>query len=176
MAQRVGAQRAERLGEAFALCGIALLALLVSGNGSVGEEKEGGEHASRRRIRSLITLITRPIVVSIPPSPLSGRAKSIVWPLRRRPRERSWLLMYKDAVLRLSDSIVQLLASGSYGRRMRDCFHVVEDCGKKVLKRVRVRVTFARLTMCRCWAKLVVEDVNKASRDLQLWSRAIPAH
>lgn len=65
-----------------------------------------GGRTSRRKIRSFMTLITRPIVASIPPSPLSGRANSIVWPFRRRPRERSWLLMYSDAVRRLSDSIV----------------------------------------------------------------------
>lgn len=60
---------------------------------------------SLRRIKSFTTLITLPIVASRPPSSLSGRAKSIVWPLRRRPRDNSWLLIYSDAVRRLSGSI-----------------------------------------------------------------------
>jgi hypothetical protein len=46
------------------------------------------------------------MVPSTPPSPWAGRENSIVWPLRRRPRERSWLFMYREAVRRLSDSIV----------------------------------------------------------------------
>lgn len=60
---------------------------------------------SRRRIKSLIMLITFPIVPSAPPSPLSGCANSMFWPLRSNPLERSWLFMYRDAVFRLSDSI-----------------------------------------------------------------------
>ena len=46
-----------------------------------------------------------PIVASKPPSPLSGRAKSMVCPFRSSPRDKSWLLMYSDAVRRLSASI-----------------------------------------------------------------------
>jgi len=65
-----------------------------------------GNHTSLLKIKSLTTLITLPIVPSTPPSPFSGRANSIVWPLRKRPRDRSWLLMYKDAVFKLSDSMV----------------------------------------------------------------------
>jgi len=59
-------------------------------------------------------LMTFPMVASIPPSPLSGHAKSIVWPFRSRPRERSWLLIYSEAVRRLSDSILSIKLLGSW--------------------------------------------------------------
>ena len=44
-----------------------------------------------------------PIVPSMPPSPFAGFAKLIVVPLRSRPRESKRLLMYRDAVERLSE-------------------------------------------------------------------------
>lgn len=69
---------------------------------------------SRRNIKSFTMLMTFPIVASIPPSPFSGHAKSIVWPFRSRPRERSWLLIYSDAVRRLSDSMLSVNLSGSW--------------------------------------------------------------
>ncbi len=49
-----------------------------------------------------MTLITLPIV-ACSPSPDSGSAKSILWPSRSRPRDNNWLLMYNEAVRRLSD-------------------------------------------------------------------------
>lgn len=70
-------------------------------------DKKGEElHTSRLRIKSFTTLMILPIVDSNPPSSLSGRAKSIACPLRSRPRERRRLLIYADAVRKLSDSIV----------------------------------------------------------------------
>lgn len=72
---------------------------------------ERGKHTSRRKIKSLTTLIILPIVASNPPSSLSGRAKLIVWPFLNNPLESNWLLIYSDAVLRLSGSI--LVSQGS---------------------------------------------------------------
>jgi len=51
-------------------------------------------------------LMIRSIVPLVPPSPFSGLANSIVWPFRNNPRDRSWLLIYKEAAFRFSDSIV----------------------------------------------------------------------
>lgn len=58
---------------------------------------------SLRKIRSLTTPMIL-LIVSPKSPPLIGSAKSMVEPSRSSPLERSWLLMYSDAVLRLSVS------------------------------------------------------------------------
>lgn len=52
----------------------------------------------------MTTLIIRPMVPRAPPSSLHGSTKSICWLSFSNPRDRSWLLMYRDAVCRFSKS------------------------------------------------------------------------
>lgn len=84
----------------------------------LGRESGEGARTSRRRIRSLTTAITRPIVAATSALVSPGSVKSIVWPSRRRPRDRSWLLMYSDACRRLSSSTM----ASSFRSSLRWCF------------------------------------------------------
>lgn len=52
-----------------------------------------------------------PIVSATSSSESPGSAKSMPRPSRSRPRERSWLFMYSEAVRRLSESIMMPVLS-----------------------------------------------------------------
>lgn len=104
------------------------------------------------------------MVTSSPSSDLCGRAKSIVCPFRKSPRESSWLFMYRDAVRRLSAS---MFAGSNYNyqvralRNTRRCIRGihgptnVEINGFKVLRRMN-------LLCCHVNKQIEIAGVHRA--------------
>jgi len=112
LAEGLGAEGAKGRREGLAVLGVALLrgggiSFSVPSFCSLARMQDGAIRlTSRRRMRSFTTLMTLPMVAVSSLSVSPGLAKSILCPSRRSPRDSSWLLMYSDAVRRLSDSII----------------------------------------------------------------------